>query len=263
MQIYVCVKHVPDSAANIAIIEKNRIDESISFLLNPYDEHAVTEAVRVRDSLPGSEVIVVCLGRLDAQNTLRSAMAMGADRGLLIVSNKRHDSIETARALKAAIEQDGTPQLIFTGKESIDAEGMQTMFRMGALFDFPVATNVVKLNIGADHAPDTVPGHVIVDSDLSGGISNTYEMSLPCVIGAGRGLNTPRYPTFPDVVKSKKKLIRQIVFDQLNIEVSSGEMHIVELEPLAQTREPKEITGTPGEIARKIITILKQEAKVI
>lgn len=271
MQIYVCVKHVPDSAANIHILGKNRIDESISFLLNPYDEHAVTEAVRIRESLPSSEVIVVCLGRSDAENTLRSAMAMGADRGVLIVSNERHDSIETARALKAAIEQDGTPRLIFTGKESIDAEGMQTMFRMGALFDFSVATNVVKLNIELDHGqdhgqeqvPDHISGHVIVDSELSGGISNTYKMSLPCVIGAGRGLNTPRYPTFPDVVKSKKKPIRQIPLDQLNIEVSSARMRIVELEPLTQTREPKEITGTPGEVARKIITILKQEAKVI
>jgi len=259
MQIYVCVKHVPDSAANIAILGKNRIDESISFLLNPYDEHAVTEAVRIREDLPGSEVIVVCLGREDAQKTIRSAMAMGADRGVLVVSDKRHDSIETARALTAAIEQDGTPELIFTGKESIDSEGMQTMFRIGALFDFPVATNVVKLEIGADKALD----HVIVDSELSGGTSNTYEMSLPCVIGTGRGLNTPRYPTFPDVVKSKKKPIREIPFAQLNIESSTRGMDIVELEPLVQTRKSEEITGNPNEIARKIIKILKLEAKVI
>ena len=95
MQIYVCVKHVPDSAANIHILGENRIDESISFLLNPYDEHAVTEAVRIREDVPGSEVIVVCLGRSDAENTLRSALAMGADKGILIVSNERHDSIET------------------------------------------------------------------------------------------------------------------------------------------------------------------------
>jgi len=259
MQIYVCVKHVPDSAANIAILGKKSIDESVSFLLNPYDEHAVTEAVRLMDDLPGSEVIAVCLGKEDAEKTLRSALAMGADRGVLIVSNKRHDSIETARALKVAIDQDGIPQLIFTGKESIDAEGMQTMFRMGALFDFPVATNVVRLEIGAEHAPD----HVIVDSELSGGTVNTYEMSLPCVIGAGRGLNTPRYPTFPDVVKSKKKPIQKIDFTELNIQASGQGMRIVELDPLVQTRQPKEITGNPSEIAQEIIKILKEEAKVI
>jgi len=259
MQIYVCVKHVPDSAANIAIIGKNRIDESISFLLNPYDEHAVTEAVRIKEEVPGSEVIAVCLGKEDAEKTLRSALAMGADKGILIVSNRQHDSIETAGALKSAIEQTGTPQLIFTGKESIDAEGMQTMFRMGALFDFPVATNVVRVELGTGHAQD----NVIVDSELSGGTSNTYEMSLPCVIGAGRGLNTPRYPTFPDVVKSKKKPIQKIAYGQLNIKPSKDGMSVVELEPLVQTRKPKEIAGNPGEIAQKIIKILKEEAKVI
>ncbi|MCK5349517.1 MAG: electron transfer flavoprotein subunit beta/FixA family protein, partial [Desulfobacula sp.] len=105
MQLYICVKHVPDSAANISIIDKTHIDENLTFLLNPYDEHAVTEAVRIKDNLPGSEIIAVCLGKDDAQKTLRSALAMGADRGLLIASDKNHDSIETAQALKAAIEQ--------------------------------------------------------------------------------------------------------------------------------------------------------------
>jgi len=162
---------------------------------------------------------------------------MGVDRGILITSDKRHDSIETAQALKSAIE------------------GMQTMFRIGALFDFPVATNVVRVDIEADRA--------VVDSALSGGIVNTYELSLPCVLGAGRGLNTPRYPTFPDVVKSKKKPIKKIMFKELNINVSLAGMNIVELEPLLQSREPKEITGDAGEIAETIIRILKDGAKVI
>ncbi|MBC2706057.1 electron transfer flavoprotein subunit beta/FixA family protein [Desulfobacula sp.] len=255
MQLYICVKHVPDSAANITIVEKNRIDENLTFLLNPYDEHAVTEAVRIKDNLPGSEIIAVCLGKDDAEKTLRSALAMGADRGLLIASDKNHDSIETAQALKAAIEQDGNPGLIFTGKESIDAEGMQTMFRIGALFDFPVATNVVRLDIES--------GRAVVDSALSGGTANTYELSFPCVIGAGRGLNTPRYPTFPDVVKSKKKPVKKIAFPDLKIEPSTAGMNIVELEPLLQSRDPKEITGDAGEIAETIMRILKDEAKVI
>ena len=255
MQIYVCVKHVPDSAANIAIVDDKEIDDSISFLLNPYDEHAVTEAVRIKKSLPDAEIIAVCLGKEDAENTVRSALAMGADRGLLIVSNTAHDSIETARALASAIKQDGLPGLILSGKESIDSEGMQTMFRIGAHFDFPVATNVVKLEI--------LPDRAIVGSDRGGGVANTYEMSLPCVIGAGKGLNTPGYPTFPDVVKSKKKPVKKIAFSALAIEPPSAGIQIVKLAPLEQKRSPKEITGTPEEIAQKMITILKQEAKVI
>ena len=255
MQIYICVKHVPDSAAHITILSKNRIDENISFLLNPYDEHAVTEAVKIKNNNPDSEIIAVCLGKNDAEKTIRSAMAMGADRGILIVCDENHDSIITASALKAVIEQDGNPGLIFTGKESIDAEGMQTMFLIGALFDFPVATNVVKLDIDTDKA--------IVDCELSGGIVDTYEMSLPCILGAGRGLNTPRYPTFPDVVKSKKKPIQKIAFADLNIKDSTSKMSLVELVPLKQNREPKEIKGDANLVATEIVRILKQEAKVI
>ena len=132
---------------------------------------------------------------------------------------------------------------------------MQTMFRIGALFDFPVATNVVKLDIDADKA--------IVDCELSGGIADTYELSLPCILGAGRGLNTPRYPTFPDVVKSKKKPIQKIAFTDLNIKDSASKMSIVELVPLKQNREPKEIKGDANFVAKEIVRILKQEAKVI
>ncbi len=255
MQIYVCVKNVPDSAANIAIVDNQKIDDKVSFLLNPYDEHAVTEAVRLKESLTDCEIIAVCLGKEDAENTVRSALAMGADRGLLIVSNADHDSIETARVLNAAIKQDGNPGVILSGKESIDSEGMQTMFRIGALFDFPVATNVVNLAIMEDKA--------VIDTDRGGGATHTYDMSLPCVIGAGRGLNTPIYPTFPDVVKSKKKPVKKIELSDLKLAASLSSTWIVELSPLKQKRTPREITGTTHEIAQKMVTILKQEAKVI
>jgi electron transfer flavoprotein beta subunit len=255
MQIYVCIKNVPDSAVNITILDKKCIDESIAFLLNPYDEHAVTEAAALKKQFKGSEIIVVCLGKKDAEKTIRSAMAMGADRGILIETHEAHDSMTTARALKAAIEQDGTPGIILTGKESIDAEGMQTMFRIGTLFDFPVATNAVNINAEADRA--------VVTYELAGGQTRTCEMSMPCVIAAGRGLNTPIYPTFPDVVKARKKPVNIIDFNSLAIETPSGSARVIELAPLSQERSPKEIDGTPLEIAAKIVTILRKEAKVI
>ncbi len=255
MQIFVCVKHVPDSAVHIHIIDNHHIDENIGFLINPYDEHAVTEAVRIRDAHPGSEVIAVCLGKQDAEKTLRSAMAMGADRGILIQSEKYHDSIETALALKTAIEHDGSPVLIFTGKESIDDQGMQTQFRMGALFDFPVATNVVRLEILSDKA--------LVDTEFSGGVVNTYEMTLPCIIGAGRGLNTPKYPTFPDIMKSKKKPVQTLLFSDLKIQTPAARMEVVELIPHLQKRQPRALTGNAVETAQKILHILKHEAKVL
>ena len=255
MQIYVCVKHVPDSAAYIHIMDNRDIDENITFLLNPYDEHAVTEAVRVRDMHPGSEVVAVCLGKEDAEKTIRSAMAMGADRGILIQSKTRHDGIETALILKTAIEQDGIPGLIFTGKESIDDQGMQTLFRLGALFDFPVATNVVGLEILAEKA--------LADTEFSGGVVKTYEMTLPCVIGAGKGLNTPQYPTVRDVMRSRKNPVKTLLLPDLKIPLPQAGMEVVELIPHLQKRQPVEITGTAFDMAKKIVQILKDEAKVI
>ena len=116
MKIYVCVKHVPDSAATITIRDTNRIEENITFLMNPYDEHAVTEAARLRARIPGAEVIAVCVAGPAAENTLRSAMAMGADRSILVCADRPVDSMLTARALAAAIQQDGAPGLILGRK---------------------------------------------------------------------------------------------------------------------------------------------------
>ncbi len=255
MKIYVCVKHVPDSAATITVVAPNRIEEKITFLINPYDEHAVTEAGRIRAARPDTEVIAVCLAKPSGENTLRSALAMGADRAILIATDRNHDAITTARALKAAMEKDGRPDLILGGKESIDSEGMQTMFRLAHHFDMPAATNVVALDIQADAAT--------VTCEKEAGAREVMRLRMPCLVAAGKGLNTPKYPTFPDIVKSRKKKIDIISLDQLDMPTPTAGVETVELVPAVEKREPKEITGTPEEIARKIVSVLKHEAKVI
>jgi electron transfer flavoprotein beta subunit len=255
MKIYVCVKHVPDSAATIKIRDKNQIEENITFLLNPYDEHAVTEAARLKKELPGVEVIAVCLAKSAAENTLRSAMAMGADRSILITTDRYHDSMVTARVLKAAIEGDGRPSLILGGKESIDAEGMQTLFRLARLFSMPAATNVVKITVEDAHA--------VVECEKEAGAREVMKLGLPCALGAGRGLNTPRYPTLPDIMKARKKEIRRIPLDALALGKPAGAMEILELVPSVESREPKALAGDPEAVVDQLIRILKDEAKVI
>ncbi len=256
MQIYVCVKHVPDSAANIVISGKNSIDKTVPCLINPYDEHAVTEAVKLKKNLKNSEVVAVCLGTGDAEKTLRAAMEMGADRSILITAETaEHDHITTAKALKAAIEEDGEPGIIFTGRESIDNVGMQTMFRIGKAFGFPVAANIVKFSMKDNK--------VTVESEREGGIRDVYELSLPCVLGAGRGLNTPEYPTFPQIVKARKKQIKKINFNKSGIEETGASVEVLELKPFVKKRTPVEIKGTPLEAAKKLVKILHKEAKVI
>ena len=255
MKIYVCVKHVPDSAATITVKGATDIEEGITFLINPYDEHAVTEAHRLKSVIPDTEVIAVSVAKTAGENTLRSALAMGADRGILVTTDDRLDPMMTAQALKTAILNDGQPGLIMTGKESIDAEGMQTMFRLAHLLDMPAATNVVSIK--------PQDGAVLVSCEKEAGALEKLELSLPCILAAGKGLNTPRYPTFPDIVKARKKEIKQATLAELNLPKPASGVELLHLEPIVEKREPQELTGSPAEIAAKIVRVLKEDARVI
>ncbi len=255
MKLYVCVKHVPDSAATITVTGPDSISEDVTFLMNPYDEHAVTEARRIKADRSDVEIVAVCLAKPSGENTLRSALAMGADRGILIVADRNHDSITTARALQAAIERDGRPDLVLAGKESIDNEGMQTMFRLAHHLEMPAATNVVDIVLKADH--------IMATCEKEGGAREVMKLRLPCLVAAGKGLNTPLYPTFPDIVKSRKKPIECVRLDQLEIPAPVSGVTMVGLVSAEEKRDPTPIQGTPEEIGRQIVSILKHEAKVI
>jgi electron transfer flavoprotein beta subunit len=255
MKICVCVKHVPDSAAKITIIGQNQFNESITFIMNPYDEHAVEEAVQIKKQVGDCEVVAVSVGKESAENTLRSALAMGADRAILIKTDGRLDSIMTSRALAAAIGQDGKPDLIFTGKESIDSEGFQTMYRLAAALDMPVASNVVALSLEQER--------VLVECEMEAGARGVIEMPLPCVVGTSKGLNTPTYPTLPAIMKARKKEVRIIELDSLAVEKPGSSVEIRELKPAVEQRKAKEIKGQPKEVVRQLVQILREEAKVL
>ena len=129
------------------------------------------------------------------------------------------------------------------------------MFRLASLWNFPCATNIISLDISGRKAR--------VTCDMQGGRTAGYAMSIPCVLGAGRGLNTPKYPTFPDVVKEKKKPILRIEMDTLSFETPDSEMKIIELEPFTRQRTVRELNGSSTDIAKQIVHILKEEAKVL
>jgi electron transfer flavoprotein beta subunit len=246
---------VPDTAAKITILEPNQIDESITFIMNPYDEHAVEEAVRVKKQVGDCEVVAVSVGKESAEKTLRSALAMGADRAILIKTQSRPDSMMTSRALAAAIELDGIPDLIFTGKESIDSEGFQTMYRLAAALDMPVASNVVAFALEQ--------ARVMVECEMEAGARGVVEMPLPCIVGTSKGLNTPTYPTLPAIMKARKKEVRIIELDSLGVEKPAGGVAIRELKPAVEKRKAKELKGQPREVARKLVQVLRAEAKVL
>ena len=255
MKIYVCVKHVPDTAADITITGRTQIDEEITFIVNPYDEHAIEEAVRLKKKVDQAEIIAVTLGKKTAEDTLRSALAMGADRGILIIADTTVDPLVIARALQAAIEQDGTADIIFTGKESIDSEGSQVMYRLGALFNMPVVSNVVSFSMQQEK--------VSVECEMAAGERQVIEMPLPCIIGAGKGLNVPNYPRLPDIIKANRKPVKTMELTDLNVDQPASRIETIQIDPAVEQRTPKELTGTSGEVADKIIRILRAEANVL
>ena len=255
MRIYVCVKHVPDTAARITILQNNRIDARVTFIITPYDENAVEEAARIKRDSGDAEVIAVTLGDQAAEAALRSALAMGADRGIHIKTDDNPDSLVTAAALKAAIESDGKPDIILTGKESIDSEGFQIMYRLAANLGLPAASNVISVSLESDRA--------VVECELEAGAREVVELSLPCVIGAGKSLNLPNYPTLPAIMKARKKEIQQVDLADLRFEKPAGRVETLALKPAVEERQPKELSGTPDEVAVEIVRILQEEARVL
>jgi electron transfer flavoprotein beta subunit len=256
MQIYVCVKHVPDTAANIRVSGGDAFDDSCNFVMNPYDEYGVEEALQIVKSEGEGEVVIVTVGKESAIATIRSALAMGADRGILIKTGAQFlDTTLTSQALKKAIEQDGRPDLIFTGKQSVDSEGMQTHFRLAAALDMPVVTDVVDLKIS--------DGSAVVEREVGGGSREVIEMSLPCVIGATKGLNEPRYPKLPDVMKAKRKEVKQVDIADLGVDTSGPVTKLVELKPVPERGHAKMLRGSTREMIEGLIKLLKEEGKVL
>ena len=220
MRIYVCVKHVPDTAANIRLTGGVDFDETVKFIMNPYDEHALEQALQIKDNKGGSEVVAISVGKDASVATLRFALAMGADRGILVrTADYFTDSRETAQLLKRGIDMDGRPDLILTGKQSVDTEGMQVPYHLAAILDMPVVVGVVAFSLAGEV--------VTVEREGEGDVREVVEMTLPCVVGAAKGLNRPRCPTLPDTMKARKKEIRVISRDEFNMEC-----------PVESTRDP-------------------------
>lgn len=256
MKIYVCVKHVPDTAAKISVVGGTGFAETCKFIVNPYDEYSLEEAVQINQRDGQGEVIVVTVGKESAVTTMRSALALGADRGILVKTDAQFlNSALTSRALKKAIEQDGVPDLIFCGKQSIDSEGMQTLFRLANAFDMPAVNDVVDLSLN--------DGVARVEREIGGGSREVLEMPLPCVIGATRGLNEPHYPKLPDIMKAKKKEVKQIDIAELDLDLTAPQTEIVHLEAVAERGQARMMEGSTREMVEQLVRILKEEEKVL
>ncbi len=256
MKICVCVKHVPDTAATIKLAGENGFEDSeIKFVANPYDEYGVEEAVSLVEK-DGGEVVIVTVGKAAAVATIRGAMAMGAHRAILVKTDGQFlDSALTAKALCAAMEKDGMPDMIFTGKGSVDTETFQTQYRLAKLSGLPVVNEVSSLTVDGDKA--------VAEREVGGGDKQVIEMSLPCVIGATKGLNEPRYPKFPDIMKAKKKKIDEMSLGDLGIDATAAGMTIEKLELAPERSGAKMFEGSVEEQVTELVRILKDDEKVL
>jgi len=255
MRIYVCVKHVPDTAANIKITNATGYDSQVKYVANPYDEYGVEEAVALVEKKGEGEVIALCVGSPAAANTLKAVMAMGVHRSILVKTEEQFpESDLVARALAKVIEQEGAGDLVFTGKQSVDSEGMQTAYHLGTELDLPAVTGVVAFSLEEAEA--------IVQRELDGGARETLAVQTPCVLGATKGLNEPRFPKLPDILKAKKKEIKEIDISELGI-TGNETYRLKSLEPVKERANAKIIEGTTEEIVASLVTILREEEKVI
>jgi electron transfer flavoprotein beta subunit len=254
MKIFVCVKHVPDTAANIKIVNKNNFDDNVKFVVNPYDEYAIEQAVQIKKE-KGGEVIIVTLGTDQALATIRSALSMGADRGIHIKTDALiTDAMTTGLALKNIIQKEGGADLVITGKQSVDTEGMQIPYRLALGLGVPVVNDVVSMTLDKSMAT--------VECERGNGEIAVMELNIPCVIGATKGLNEPRYPKLPDILKAKRKPVNEIALTELVPQLPADKTVIMSFSAIPEKGQANIIEGAPIEIASRLVELLKEEALI-
>ncbi len=257
MNIYVLLKRTFDTEEKISLSNGRIQEDGAEFIINPYDEYAVEEAIQVRDA-QGGEVTVVTVGGEDAEKELRTALAMGADKAVLINIEddvEDGDQYTTAKILSEYLkEQDA--DLIIGGNVAIDGGSGQVGPRVAGLLDIPYVTTVTKLEI--DGTKVTVTKDVEGDSEI-------IETSLPLLITAQQGLNEPRYPSLPGIMKAKKKPLEELELDDLDLEEDDVEAKTksIEIYLPPQKEAGKVLQGDIPDQVKELVQLLRSEAKVI
>ncbi len=249
MKVLVAVKRVVDYNVKVRVKSDNTgVDiANVKMSMNPFDEIAVEEAVRLREKGFATEVIVVSCGVTQCQETLRTAMAIGADRAILVETSEELQPLAVAKLLKALVDKEH-PGLVIVGKQAIDDDCNQTGQMLAALGDMPQATFASKIEI-AD-------GKASVTREVDGG-SETLSISLPAVITADLRLNEPRYVTLPNIMKAKKKQMDLLKPEDLGVDVTPR------IKTLRVAEPPKRSAGIKVPDVATLVAKLKTEAKVI
>jgi electron transfer flavoprotein beta subunit len=249
MKILVPVKRVVDFNVKVRVkADQSGVElANVKMSMNPFDEIAVEEALKLREAGKATEVIAVSAGVTACQETLRTALAMGADRAILLETDVELQPLAVAKLLKAVVEKEG-PQLVLLGKQAIDDDANQTGQMLAALLDWPQATFASKVVIDGTKAT--------VTREIDGGLE-TIEVTLPAIVTADLRLNTPRYATLPNIMKAKKKPLDVLKPDALGVDVAPR------LKTLKVVEPGKRKAGVMVKDVADLVDKLKNEAKVI
>ncbi len=250
MKIAVCVSHVPDTATKVKVgADQKTLDPSgVTYIVNPYDEFAIEEALKLKEKLGGdSEVTAISVGGDANKETIRKALAMGVDKGVLLKDDSQRDSMGIAKALADEIKSQGY-EIVFCGKQSVDYDNSTVPQLTAELTGFSCITVVVSLNIEGNK--------VTAEREIEGG-KEVVATELPVIIGAQKGLNEPRYASLKGIMASKKKTIEEkpaAPADQFSEVLSMKK---------PPEKQPGRILGTDKSAVPELVRLLREEAKVI
>ena len=260
MNSIVCLKEVPDTETRIEVQAGSIVEEGVQYVVNPYDEFALEEALTWQEKL-GGKVTLLSLGPERARESILKGLAMGADE-VYHLSDEAFlggDAYATARALAAAITKLGDYDAIFCGKQAVDADNGSVGIMLAQMLNRPhvsVASNV-----------EISDGTARIERDIEGG-KEVVELPLPAVITAQKGLNEPRYPSFRGIRQARKKPFNQwtvadVGLDAADVGAAGAKLEVVEVLPPPERPPGRIVPGEPAEAAKEVVRLLREEAKVI
>jgi len=259
MKILVTIKQVPDTATQVKIgADGKTIDATgITWIVSPYDEFAVEEALRIKEKRGQGEVVAVTLGPERAKEALRSCLAMGCDRAIHVndPALAGADSLVTAKALAAVVTQEA-PQLVLCGRQAIDDDMGAVTAQLAELLGWPCAYWIMEETIDGDGKS------VRVARQVEGGLE-VFDLPLPAVLAAQKGLNEPRYPTLKGIMGAKKKEIKDVKASDLGLGGEAAQLTVTALEALPPRPPGRIIQGDVATAVKELVRSLREDAKAI
>ncbi|MDX2469561.1 MAG: electron transfer flavoprotein subunit beta/FixA family protein [SAR324 cluster bacterium] len=256
MKILVCIKQVPDMESKFKVSGDGvTIEETdLAFRINEYDEYAIEQAVQTKEKNEGSELVVACLGADRASEAIKKALAMGCDRAIHIVDNESQtkDSFQVASLLKSAVSEENF-DLIFTGMQSQDRGSAQVGILLAEMLGIDSVSTIVSFELSGDE--------VAVKRELEGGIKGLVKVKLPALLTCQLGLNKPRYPTLPNIMKAKKKPVDKM--EVASLAAVENVLTVKNLHPPAKKGQALYLEGDVNDIADKLIAELKAKTAVL